>query len=96
LDNELKELQAQLPIDYGNEWIHTAASREDNIIVFEYEASKPNENEYNHEWQKNLIIKNIQGDPWLSSIQLDFKIIYRFQDEKTDIIYVSPKEYNIK
>jgi hypothetical protein len=25
---------------------------------------------------------------------LDFKVIYRFQDERTDIIYVSPKEYN--
>ena len=96
LDHELQEMQAKFPIDYGNGWIHTAASRENNTIAFEYEASRPNEGEYNHEWQKHLVIENIQSDPWLSSIQLDFKITYRFKDGKTDTIYVSPEEYTIK
>ncbi len=96
LDNELQEMQAKFPIDYGEGWIHTAGSRENNTIIFEYEASKPNEGEYNHAWQKHLVIENIQSDPWLSSIQLDFKITYRFKDGKTDTIYVSPEDYNSK
>lgn len=96
IDQDLQKLQAQLPIDYGNEWIHTAASLENNTIVFEYEASKSYEGGYNHKWQRRLVIEKIQSDPWLSSIQLDFKIIYRFKNGKTDTIYVSPVEYNIK
>jgi hypothetical protein len=95
IDHDLQEMRDALPLDYGNEWIHVAARREENTIIFEYEASPLYKGEYDHEGQRQFLIEFIQGEPEMLSSQMNFKMIYKFPDGKVDTVYATPEEYNI-
>jgi hypothetical protein len=96
IDNDLQKMQAELPLDWGNEWIHIAASRVENTIIFEYEASKLYQGGYDHELMKRQLIDQIRGIPEVYSSQMNFKVIYKFPDGKVDTLYVKLEEYKMK
>lgn len=94
IDKYIADIQAGLPDDDGSDWIWVSASRKENLIIFEYEASKNYDGRYDHENQKNGILDYIKKEPEIVSDQMNFRFIYNLPDGKIDVINISPKDYD--
>jgi len=92
-DIGLKYMRDKLPQEQDG-WIHTDAKREDRSIIFVYEASKSYDGSFDHESEKNSLIKRIQSDPEMLSSQFNFIIIHKFQNGTVDTIHITPEDYS--
>lgn len=94
IDDQLKEIQADLPKDDGKEWIWVSMFRDKNTIILKYQESELYKGGFDPEYRKKFIIEYIQRDPEVLADQMNFKLIHIFSDGKVETINIYPDEYN--